>query len=74
MTSCPFGNKTSLSRKPCIVAEKFLWITIMNSWSLSDLYKINHTLENAKLAVSLLQSHTNKFQKLHNVHIEIRVL
>jgi len=35
MTSFPVGNKTSLSRKPCIADKKLLWITIMKSWSLS---------------------------------------
>jgi len=36
MTTCPVGNKTSLSRKPCImIAEKLLWITIMKSLSLT---------------------------------------
>jgi len=32
----PVGDKTSLSLKPCMVAEKLLWITVMNSWSLSN--------------------------------------
>jgi len=40
-TSYPVGNKTSLSRKPCITDKKLLWITIMKSWSLSNLYKKN---------------------------------
>jgi len=39
MTSYPVGNKTSLSRKPCIADKKILWITIMKSWSLSHFYK-----------------------------------
>jgi len=39
MTSCPVGNKTSLSQKPCIADKKLLWITIMKSWSLSNFYK-----------------------------------
>jgi len=34
MTSYPAGNKTSLSRKPCIADKKLLWITIRKSWSL----------------------------------------
>jgi len=39
MTSYPIGNKTSLSRKPCIADKKLLWITIMKSWSLSNFYE-----------------------------------
>jgi len=39
MTSCPVGKKTSLSRKPCIADTKLLWITIMKSWSQSNVYK-----------------------------------
>jgi len=39
MTSYPVGNKTSLSRKPCITDTELLWITIMKSWSLSNFYK-----------------------------------
>jgi len=38
MSSCPIGNKTSLSRKPCIADKKLLWITIMKSWSLSNFF------------------------------------
>jgi len=34
MTSFPACNKTSSSRKPCIVDKKLLWITIKKSWSL----------------------------------------
>jgi len=39
MTSCPVGNKISLSRKPSIVDKKFLWITIMKSWLQSNFSK-----------------------------------
>jgi len=39
MTSFPVGNKTSLSRKPCIPDKKLPWITIMKSWSLSNFIK-----------------------------------
>jgi len=34
MTSYPVGNKTSLSRKPCIADKKLLWNAIRKSWSL----------------------------------------
>jgi len=33
-TSYPVGNKTSLSRKPCIEDKKLLWNVIRKSWSL----------------------------------------
>jgi len=39
MTSCPVGNNTSISRKPCISDIKLLWITIMKSLSPSNFYK-----------------------------------
>jgi len=39
MTSCPVGNKISLSRKPCIVTFQLPWITIMKSWSLCNFKK-----------------------------------
>jgi len=39
MTSCPVGNRTSLSQKPCIADKKLLWFTIMKSLLLSNLYK-----------------------------------
>jgi len=38
MKSCPVGNKTSISQKPCIADKKSLWITIMKSWSISHFY------------------------------------
>jgi len=34
MTSYPVGNKTSLSRKPCIPDKKLLWNANRKSWSL----------------------------------------
>jgi len=34
-----YGNTTSLSRKPCLAAKQLLWIAIMKSWSLSNLYR-----------------------------------
>jgi len=34
MTSYPVFNQTSLSRKPCITAQKLLWNAIRKSWSL----------------------------------------
>jgi len=42
MTSYPVGNKTSLSRKPCIPDKKLLWKAIRKSWSLfqNPSYKI----------------------------------
>jgi len=39
ITSYPVSNTTSISWKPCMVAEKLLWITIMKYWSLSNFYK-----------------------------------
>jgi len=39
MTLYPVGNKTSLSRKPCIPDKMLLWITIMKSCSPSNFYK-----------------------------------
>jgi len=38
MTSYPVCNTTSLSRKPCLAAKTLLWITILKSWSPSNLY------------------------------------
>jgi len=37
--SCPVGNKTLSSRKPCIADKKLQWIPIMKSWSLRNFYK-----------------------------------
>jgi len=34
MTSYPVSNKTSLSRKPCILDTKLVWNAIWKSWSL----------------------------------------
>jgi len=33
MTSYPVGNKTSLSRKPCIADKRLLWNVMRKSWS-----------------------------------------
>jgi len=38
-TSCPIDNRTSLSRKLCITAEKLLWNAIMKSWSFRICYE-----------------------------------
>jgi len=51
MTSCPVGNKTSLSRKPCIADKKLLWITIMKSWSLRNFYKKTTNINFKNLSV-----------------------
>jgi len=42
MTSYPVGNKTSLTRTPCIPDKKLLWSAIRKSWSLfqNPSYKI----------------------------------
>jgi len=39
ITLYAISNATLLSWKPCMVAEKLLWITIMKYWSLSNFYK-----------------------------------
>jgi len=44
MISYPACNITSLSRKPFIADKKLLWITIMKSWSLSNLKKTQQTV------------------------------
>jgi len=56
MTSCPVGNKTSLSRKPCIADKKLLWITIMKSLSLINLYtkRANINLKNLNVYSQIL--------------------
>jgi len=48
MTSYPVGNTISLSGKLCLAAKKFLWITIMKSWSLSKFYKKKQANINSK--------------------------
>jgi len=50
MTLSTVGNKTSLSRIPCIADKKLLLITIMKSWSLNNLYK-NSKLYSKNLSV-----------------------
>jgi len=41
MTSYPVGNKTSLSRKPCVPDKRLLRKAIRKSWSLSELVMKN---------------------------------
>jgi len=65
MTSCPVGNKTSLSRKPCNADKSYdvLWITNMKSWSLSNFYKkkqqilIQQTYQFLNVANGVSRSH-----------------
>jgi len=67
MTSCTIGNKISLSRKTGIANKTFLWITIMKSWSLSNLKKqliiMQKTYQFINVVNGVIHSHktTNAF-------------